>query len=513
MRKPRSKIVIVILLILFVLPVVFLLCERLRGQVSLARYKRVLIAKGEKLTVHDLTLPSLRGENGAPEILEATKDLKEGIILPKHCPPRMKLTPPGRAIICFQEEEWVDEWVEGKVTNRWDQLAADLEANAATLGRIRAALEKPVMDNKLDFSLGFRMLIPHLAPAKSLTWWFGARCQLALHEGRTRDALGDLLAQIQLPRLLAEDRVAISELLRIAIAAVARTDTWEALQAEGWTDEDLARVQQAWASHSFAAALARSLEGELVYGDSSFEMLRKSNEETIAALYGLEEYLPAADSERSLWERTLQNLPGGEAVAEFLKKQVYCRVWRFAWLDQDERRYLEFMQRLLAIARSGTTNDSFVALEPAINRLHEDLACKNLYDKLRYPTPDSPLVLSGVINKAMRAETERSLVICAIVLKRYSLRHGTLPASLDALVPEFVSSVPIDYMDGKPLKYHLNAGGAFVLYSVGADGKDDGGDATLLPDKTNLRKLWDRKDCVWPSPALPDEIAAYRKES
>jgi hypothetical protein len=229
-------------------------------------------------------------------------------------------------------------------------------------------------------------------------------------------------------------------------------------------------------------------------------------------LHGLEDYLSEAGLERPIWKRALRSLPGGQAVADFPKKQVYCRVWRFAWLDQDERRYLELMQHLLVFARAAATNKSFTALEPTLNRLREDSAPKNLYDKLRYPAPDSPFTLSGVINKAMRAETERSLVICAIALKRYSLRHGTLPASLDALVPEFLSSVPIDYMDGKPIKYGLDAGGAFVLYSVGADGKDDGGDTALLPDKTNLRNLWDRRDYVWPSPALPDEIAAYRKE-
>ena len=86
------------------------------------------------------------------------------------------------------------------------------------------------------------------------------------------------------------------------------------------------------------------------------------------------------------------------------------------------------------------------------------------------------------------------------------------PAALDVLVPEFLATVPIDYMDGKPIKYRLDAGGAFVLYSVGTDGHDDGGDTALLPDKTNRRNLWDRKDCVWPAPALPDEITAYRKE-
>jgi hypothetical protein len=490
------------------LPPVCLLCEHVRGRVSLAHYKRILIAKGEKLTAQEFASPSPRGENGAPGILEAKKELKEGVILPNHYPPRMRLTPAGRAIVCFRE----DEWVEDGVTNRWDQLAEDLEANAATLGRVRTALEKPVLNNNVDLSMAPNVLFPHLAPVKSLTCWFGAACQLALHEGRNRDALTALLAQIQLPRLLVEDRIAISELVRIALAAIARTDTWEALQADGWTNEDLVRVQQAWTSQSFAATMARSLEGEVVFGTQSSDAMRKSNEQTTKLLFGMEDYLPPADSERPFWEQTVRNLPGGEGAASFLKKQVYCRVWRFAWLDQDERRYLEFMERLLAISRAATTNQSLALAEPAINRIREEASAGNLYDKLRYPNPDSPATLLGAINRAMRAETERSLVLCAVALKRYLLCHGAPPASLDSLVPEFLSSVPIDYMDGKPIKYHLGAGGAFVLYSVGADGRDGGGDTALLPGKTNLRNLWDRKDWVWPAPAGQEEISTYRKE-
>lgn len=199
-------------------------------------------------------------------------------------------------------------------------------------------------------------------------------------------------------------------------------------------------------------------------------------------------------------------------VADFLKRQVYCRMWRFAWLDQDERRSLVFMERLLAISRAATTNKSFVALEPAIKGLHEYPESMSFYDRLRYPRPFALFSLSVAISKAMRAETDPSLVICAVALKRYSLRYQSPPASLDALVPEFLSSVPIDYMDGKPIKYRLDTGGSFVLYSVGADGKDDGGNFALLPDKTNRHNLWDRKDWVWPAPAQPDEIRAYRRE-
>jgi hypothetical protein len=58
----------------------------------------------------------------------------------------------------------------------------------------------------------------------------------------------------------------------------------------------------------------------------------------------------------------------------------------------------------------------------------------------------------------------------------------------------------------------VGTGGSFVLYSVGTDGKDDGGETALLPSKTNVRMLWERKDYVWPAPALPEEIEAYRKE-
>ena len=67
MHKRWFKIGLLILIILFVLPPVFLLSEHVRGWVSLSHYKRLLITKGEKLTVHDLASPSPQGENGAPE--------------------------------------------------------------------------------------------------------------------------------------------------------------------------------------------------------------------------------------------------------------------------------------------------------------------------------------------------------------------------------------------------------------------------------------------------------------
>jgi hypothetical protein len=82
----------------------------------------------------------------------------------------------------------------------------------------------------------------------------------------------------------------------------------------------------------------------------------------------------------------------------------------------------------------------------------------------------------------------------------------------------------MDVMDGKPLRYRLNPDGTFLLYSVGEDGVDNGGDLTptesivrsrihpwLATDAHSRAKAWWlARDAVWPMPATPEEIKAYQ---
>jgi len=119
---------------------------------------------------------------------------------------------------------------------------------------------------------------------------------------------------------------------------------------------------------------------------------------------------------------------------------------------------------------------------------------------------------SGAFRKIATAETRQRLGITAIALKRYELKYGKLPLNLKTLAPEFLSAVPIDPMSGKALCYRLNGDGSFVLYSVGEDGKDDGGDPTpamagAQPD------LWEGRDAVWPSAASEEEVAKAEAEA
>ena len=64
-------------------------------------------------------------------------------------------------------------------------------------------------------------------------------------------------------------------------------------------------------------------------------------------------------------------------------------------------------------------------------------------------------------------------IVCA--LERYRLAHGEYPETLDALVPQFIETIPHDIIGGAPLIYRPTVDGKFLLYSVGWNEKDDGG--------------------------------------
>ena len=100
--------------------------------------------------------------------------------------------------------------------------------------------------------------------------------------------------------------------------------------------------------------------------------------------------------------------------------------------------------------------------------------------------------------------------MAAIALKGFELRHNKLAPSFDALVPEFLAKVPHDYMDGTDLRYRLNGDSDWVLYSVGEDCVDDGGDPTSSEPRNTYFSIWDGRDAVWPAAATQEEVEALQ---
>jgi hypothetical protein len=113
------------------------------------------------------------------------------------------------------------------------------------------------------------------------------------------------------------------------------------------------------------------------------------------------------------------------------------------------------------------------------------------YDEYPYPS------FGRAWDSALEALTLNELARTAIAIKRYSLRNnGRAPSALTELSPAMLNQMPTDFMDGNPLRYRLKPDGTFLLYSVGRDFRDDGGNTTLASHNKSSRP-WDGKDCVW----------------
>lgn len=72
---------------------------------------------------------------------------------------------------------------------------------------------------------------------------------------------------------------------------------------------------------------------------------------------------------------------------------------------------------------------------------------------------------------------ERRAAAIALAIRLYRFDHASqYPPKLEDLVPDYLPSIPRDAMasDGRPLGYRPNATPP-VVYSVGSNGKDDGG--------------------------------------
>jgi hypothetical protein len=70
-------------------------------------------------------------------------------------------------------------------------------------------------------------------------------------------------------------------------------------------------------------------------------------------------------------------------------------------------------------------------------------------------------------------QTERNLHL-AFALAAYRADIGRYPAKLDDLAPKYLDKLPDDLFAAKPLVYKPEEKG-YLLYSIGVDGKDDGG--------------------------------------
>jgi hypothetical protein len=147
------------------------------------------------------------------------------------------------------------------------------------------------------------------------------------------------------------------------------------------------------------------------------------------------------------------------------------------WFCQNQLRCARFMvQRYLPAVdlNRGTVSPTFV--RDADTALDAELRHRNPYNFLEHLLLPA---LGSAARKFAAGQCYVDLARVASALERYRLAHGEYPASLDVLAPQFIAKVPHDIIGGQPLKYRRTDDGQFVLYSIGWNEKDDGGEIAL----------------------------------
>ena len=488
--------------------------HNVRAKKALRAFKADLIARGEKLTIAEMTPPpQLEAQRAASDLMQAAWQLRAGLVVPNNLPRAMGSVVPRKASVAWKQSGIGD----AQKTNTWEQLAQDLKMNAAALEQIREALRSPQFDMNLNYKMGFNVPLGNLARHKAVAQWLSAATLNDLRAGRLNEAAANLNALLSLVNASRDQRLILYQLVRIAVAAIGIPPTWEALQADGWTDAQLAGIQQGWAALEFLLPMEQASAMERAIGIEMFDRLRNSSAERRQWFSGNAfagtAAPPGTPTPTNLAEVPEFALEWSKERLSFLNSFAQENAWRWFWSYDDELSYVQTLQVMLEVPRLARLTGSFASARSRGTNEIWRLRDAGDHGSVRYFLSDmlAP-AMERASAKGARLEVQREMTVTAIALKRYSLRHGKPAPTLAALVPEFLPQTPKDPIDGQPLRYRLHPGGGFLLYSVNEDGKDDGGDPRPTSPASQNYSFGNGRDMVWPMPATAEEIAKARAE-
>lgn len=501
------------------LPLLFLAAHHLYGRWGLARWKSQLAARAERLTIEECKPGRARTqeENSFPALVALGRSANS-TLLASIGPPDFRYLAPGVVIALPGIEDWTlaagrsspfrpmktlapGGSSPGGTNLDWQLLRAQLGAWSNSLRQARALLHRRVLDSRLDYHLGFSLMLPHLGPLKTLAQHLKASALLDLHDGQLVAAANQIEDMLRITRTLQEEPILISQLVRHSIIDLALHATWQALQYPGWSDPELASLQNAWQELELLGPMEKALEMERAVAIETYARMRASVNfagQTVG-LFGIGAAPggpSAINSVGDLFDYVDQH------AGEMMGRGLVIPVWQFAWSRQDELDYLQSVQILIDASRGCAREASAAPARQAAREIAVRQQQRGSLDVCRhFMARQIAGALERSIDKAVNAAAERELVVAAIALERHRLRHGHPPAALADLVPEFVPAVPRDYWGARPLSYLAQGKTGPVLYAVGRDGRDDGGDPAPADAMNAKVLLLEGRDVVWPSRA------------
>jgi hypothetical protein len=337
---------------------------------------------------------------------------------------------------------------------------------------LRQASQRPYASVPLNYEDGFNSassLLPILAELKRCTQVLQLRAVAELADGQNEKALDDVKLMLYLNNSLRNSPFLISHLVRIAIVAIDLQPIWEGLAEHKWSDEQLVALEAELAKVDFLADYGFTMRGERAFAIASFENQRRTRELVSSKV-------DAKGEHAGLVTNKLTFMPS----AYFYQNELAIARMQQQWI--------------LPLVDTNSRVISPTAMQRANDAVHAEMKHYSPYivqALMVFPA------IGATVSKIAAIQSSIDLARVACALERYRVARGEYPETLDSLAPQFIAQLPHDIINGQPLHYRRTDDGQFILYSVGWNETDDGGQVVLTKNGSVDRT---KGDWVWQYP-------------
>lgn len=264
----------------------------------------------------------------------------------------------------------------------------------------------------------------------------------------------------------------IGLLVAVTTSTYELNSIWSLLHGHAATEAQLARLQADLERQDFMASAILAARGELAFQIASIEWFKQHD------ISRMELYF------------TVTKSGGFETQNPTALQTLLVRLIPAGLFDHNAANTIHYHSTYLLEPLK--TRD-ISQITHSFDALNDKLRDRQGLSHPHYIVPVAGLSQYRLITEqAIYCEALRRQAVIAIAVQRYQLQHAKLPGTLDELVPAFLKAVPLDPIDGQPMRYRAE-GNTMKLWSIARDGKDNQG---KLPQTPREARHIDRADYV-----------------
>jgi hypothetical protein len=328
-------------------------------------------------------------------------------------------------------------------------------------GSRRLACRFPV-----EWEKGFEALYPEMSQTRDAIRFLVAKALVDARDGRAGAALNDLATAIRMSNHLSAEPTLVAQLVRVACIAIVSARLPEVLEKAPPTAQESRAFYDLLGQVDMIGPWVHGMEGERACGLWAFDYVRRSPKNVVVmfSMSGV-----AQDSARARRRRFA--LRALDSLARV--------VW-MPFLKLDETYFIRAWDETMALHKKPyrESRAGFVRFEKTMN--------DDRWPRYAIMTRTFFPVFSGAPVARDKAIALIGMMQAALALRAYQVEHGEYPASLAQLKARGGWAIPDDPFSGKPFIYRPDvaqppsagngrAPKGYLIYSVGPDGKDDGG--------------------------------------